>query len=332
MTYEIEAEEIPEEDIPRESARFLLRTYQRLDESLKQPMLRDERAVLGLARCYLFRVLMFVMCDKRYHPDKPAQIDAVRIFRPEGGLLPQYVGWLTEINLPLSALGNDLRILHISADVFFDCLQNVFDLREIRKCRTAFDILMQSLGTPDVQAGAANYQRRHKTMCRAVENWRENGGTVRDNAVESKVKAMENRLAELQAALEENTKSIDANTRTVANMDRRQKTFFSYLKPLQEKLAAFVQKAKKDPFAAVTVGEPRRSQLIAVIKYTFEHPIEYDSKTRDVFTLAHAVRAVWQKNHAAWERVPGGYETFDALKGACYGLQKKQNDPFRYRQ
>ena len=108
-------------------------------------------------------------------------------------------------------------------------------------------------------------------------------------------------------------------------------SFFSCLKPLQEKLAAFVQKAKKDPFAAVTVGEPRRSQLIAVIKYTFEHPIEYDSKTRDVFTLAHAVRAVWQKNHAAWEKVPGGYETLDALKGACYGLQKKQNDPFRYR-
>lgn len=79
-------------------------------------------------------------------------------------------------------------------------------------------------------------------------------------------------------------------------------------------------------------GEPRRSQLIAVIKYTFDHPIDHDSKSRDAFTLAHAVRAVWQKNHAAWERVPGGYETFDALKGACYGLQKKQNDPFRYKQ
>ena len=44
------------------------------------------------------------------------------------------------------------------------------------------------------------------------------------------------------------------------------------------------------------------------------------------------MRAVWQKNYAAWERVPGGYETLDALKGACYGLQKKQNDPFTYRQ
>ena len=82
--------------------------------------------------------------------------------------------------------------------------------------------------------------------------------------------------------------------------------------------------------AAVTVSDPRRSQLIEVIKYTVEHPIEYDSKTRDVFTLAHAVRAVWLKNHAAWEKVPGGYETFGALKGACYGLQKKDNDAFKY--
>lgn len=332
MTYEIEPEEIPEEDIPRESARFLLQTYQRLNEKLKQPMLRDERGVLGLARCYLFRVLTFVMCDRRYHPGESTQINACRIFRAEGGLLPQYVGWLTEINLPLATLGNDLRILHISADIFFDCLQNVFDLKEIRKCRMAFDILMQSLAAPDVRASAANYLRRHKTMSRAVENWRENGGTVRDDSVESKVKAMENRLTELQAALEENTKSVDANTRTVANMDRRQKRFFTFLAPVQQKIAAIFHRKDKDPYAAVTVPEPRRSQLIEVIDYTMTHPIVHDSKSRDEFTLSNAARAVWNLRHKTWESTEGGYETFGALKGACYGLQKKQNDPFWYRQ
>ena len=330
MTYEIEAEEIPEEDIPRESARFLLQTYHRLDATLKRPMLRDERGVLGLARCYLFRVLTFVLCDRRYHPGEPVQVDARGIFHAEGGLLPQYVGWLTEINLPLAALGDDLRILHISADVFFDCLQNVFDLKEIRKCRTAFDILMQSLGTSGVRAGATNYLRRHKTMCRAVENWRENGGAVRDNAVESAVKTMEQRLAELQAVLEENAKAVDANTRTVANMDRRQKSFFDRLKPAKEKIVALFRQAKEDPYAAVTVGEPRRSQLIEVIDYTMAHPIVHDGKSRDAFTLSNAVRAVWNMNHRKWETVKGGYETFEALKGACYGLQQKQNDPFRY--
>ena len=35
-------------------------------------------------------------------------------------------------------------------------------------------------------------------------------------------------------------------------------------------------------------------------------------------------------NNHKWEMVKGGYEMFDALKDACYGLQKKQNDPFHY--
>ena len=29
--------------------------------------------------------------------------------------------------------------------------------------------------------------------------------------------------------------------------------------------------------------------------------------------------------------VKGGYESFNQLKCACYGLQKKKDDPFRYR-
>ena len=88
----------------------------------------------------------------------------------------------------------------------------------------------------------------------------------------------------------------------------------------------------KDPYAAVTVPEPRRSQLIEVIDYTMTHPIVHDGKSRDEFTLSNAARAVWNLRHKTWESTEGGYETFGALKGACYGLQKKQNDPLRYRQ
>ena len=88
---------------------------------------------------------------------------------------------------------------------------------------------------------------------------------------------------------------------------------------------------RRNPYAAVTVPEPRRSQLIAVIDYTMTHPIVHDGKSRDEFTLSNAVRAVWNMNHRKWELVKGGYETFEALKSACYGLQKKSNDPFRYR-
>ena len=128
----------------------------------------------------------------------------------------------------------------------------------------------------------------------------------------------------------ENRGFVDANTRAIANMDRRQKKFFTFLAPVQQKLATIFHRKEKDPYAAVTVSEPRRSQLIEVIDYTMTHPIEYDSKTRDVFTLSNAARAVWNLNHRKWEPVKGGYETFEALKGACYGLQKKQNDPFHY--
>ena len=88
---------------------------------------------------------------------------------------------------------------------------------------------------------------------------------------------------------------------------------------------------RRNPYAAVTVPEPRRSQLIAVIDYSMTHPIVHDGKSRDEFTLSNAVRAVWNMNHRKWELVKGGYETFEALKSACYGLQKKSNDPFRYR-
>lgn len=338
----IRADDVPQDEVPTESFCFLMDTYRRLESLLNAPCPEapDEKsAAIGLirhfaqvmARLYLQRVLFFILIDRRYRTFDGYAFDAHALLGT--GRLPPVIVSLTGLTAVAAqrfpqaelsaAVANDLLTLQQSADFFFGTFDIIFDLKEIRKCQVGFNRMMQTLWSETSSAQAQNLIRRHKTLYRAVENWQANGGTSKGTAAEA-VKEMEKRLAALQEA-------VDANTRTVANMDRRQKSFFSCLKPLQEKLAAFVQKAKKDPFAAVTVGEPRRSQLIAVIKYTFEHPIEHDSKTRDVFTLAHAVRAVWQKNHAAWERVPGGYETFDALKGACYGLQKKQNDPFRYR-
>lgn len=100
--------------------------------------------------------------------------------------------------------------------------------------------------------------------------------------------------------------SVDANTRAIANMDRRQKKFFTFLAPVQQKLATIFHRKEKNPYAAVTVSEPRRSQLIEVIDYTMTHPIEYDSKTRDAFTLSNAARAVWNLRHKAWKSAKGG--------------------------
>ena len=338
----IRTDDIPQDEVPTESFCFLMDTYRRLESLLNAPCPEavDEKSAAiclirhfaqVMARLYLQRVLFFILIDRRYRTFGGYAFDAHALLGT--GRLPPVIVSLTGLTAVAAqrfpqtelsaAVANDLLTLQQSADFFFGTFDIIFDLKEIRKCQVGFNRMMQTLWSETSSAQAQNLIRRHKTLYRAIENWQTNGGTSKGTAAEA-VKEMEKRLAALQEA-------VDANTRTVANMDRRQKSFFSCLKPLQEKLAAFVQKAKKDPFAAVTVGEPRRSQLIAVIKYTFDHPIEHDCKTRDVFTLAHAVRAVWQKNHAAWEKVPGGYETLDALKGACYGLQKKQNDPFRYR-
>ena len=341
VTFTISADDVPEEALSHESFAFLVNTYRELKAKLNEPLAETSdrtsaavaalgRQALLLARRYLWRAMAFLM-DMRFHPDAKIRLDARGIVKYED-LLPTDFRDLVAMSVSArqllpsvpSAVANELRVLHLSADVFFELLETVFPLREIAKCRMGFSLVMQAIGTPAATGALANYERRHKTMYRAIANWRENGGTVTPAVTETAVKAIEAKIDEMRS-------SVEANTRAVANMDRRQKKFFTFLNPVQQKLAAIFHRKDKDPFAAVTVGEPRRSQLIAVIKYTFEHPIEHDSKTREAFTLAHAVRAVWLKNHAAWEKVPGGYETFDALKGACYGLQKKQNDPFRYR-
>ena len=342
VTFTMSVDDVPEEALSRESFAFLTSTYHDLKIKVSEPLAEApdrasaaaavlRRQTLILAMRYLWRTTTFLLTDRRFHPDANVKIDARSILKYEARLqldFQKLVALSVEARQLLpsvpSAIADELRMLHLSTDVFFELLETVFPLREIGKCRMGFSLVMQAIGTSAAVGALANYERRHKTMYRAIASWQENGGTIAPADMANAIKSMEAKFDGVKS-------SVDANTRAVANMDRRQKSFFSCLKPLQEKLAAFVQKAKKDPFATVTVGEPRRSQLIAVIKYTFDHPIEYDGKTRDVFTLAHAVRAVWQKNHAAWEVIPGGYETLDALKGACYGLQKKPNDPFRYR-
>ena len=338
----IRADDIPQDEVPTESFCFLMDTYRRLERQLNAPYPEapDEKsAAIGLirhfaqvmTRLYLQRVLFFILIDRRYRTFGGYAFDAHALLGT--GRLPSVIVSLTGLTAVATqrfpqaelsaAVANDLLTLQQSADFFFGTFDIIFDLREIRKCQVGFNRMMQTLWSETASAQAQNLIRRHKTFYRAVENWQANGGTTKDTAAEA-VKEMEKRLAELRS-------SVDANTRTVANMDRRQRSFFDRLKPAKEKIVALFRQAKQDPYAAVTVGEPRRSQLIAVIDYTMTHPIVHDGKSRDEFTLSNAARAVWNMNHRKWELVKGGYETFDALKGACYGLQKKPNDPFRYR-
>lgn len=331
---------VPEEALSHESFAFLVGTYHVLKAKLDEPLAENPdqasatAAILGrqtllIARRYLWRTIAFLM-DRKFHPDAEIRIDARGVLKYEADLPNDFrdlaamsVNASSLLPSVPSAIADELRILHLSSDVFFELLETVFPLREIAKCRMGFSLVMQAIGTPAAVGALANYERRHKTMYRAIANWQDNGGTVTPAAIGTAIKSMESMIDGVKS-------SVEANTRAVANMDRRQKKFFTFLAPVQQKIATIFRRKDADPFAAVTVSEPRRSQLIAVIKYTMEHPIVLDGRSRDRFTLSNAVRAVWNLNHRKWESVKGGYATFEALKGACYGLQGKPNDPFRY--
>ena len=340
VLFSMSVDNVPEEALSHESFAFLASTYHELKARLGEPLaeMPDQAsaaaAILGrqtllLARRYLWRTMAF-LTDRKFHPDEKIRIDARGVLKYEADLPNDFrdlaamsVNARPFLQSVPSAIADELRILHLSSDVFFELLEAVFPLREIAKCRMGFSLVMQAIGTPAAVGAIANYERRHKTMYRAIANWQENGGAITPAAMETAIKSME-------AMIDGVRSSIDANTRAVANMDRRQKKFFTFLGPVQQKIATIFHRAEKNPYAAVTVGEPRRSQLIAVIDYTATHPIVHDGKSRDAFTLSNAAHAVWNINRLKWEKVKGGYESFNQLKCACYGLQKKKDDPFRY--
>lgn len=181
-------------------------------------------------------------------------------------------------------------------------------------------------------------------MFRKIVEWQRNGGQL---SPEQMQRAVENgiRASGLTQKVEQLTDQTDRNTKVVANMDRRQKTLFDYLKktiggfiklfrpnapqPSRERVAAELNFSKR--YACLSrITEPHRSQIKAVIDHTAKHPIIYGAKTRDAYTLSNAVRDVWNANESKWSRISGVYETFEQLKAACYNLQQESDDPFTY--
>jgi len=358
--FSIGVDDYPEEDISLESVTYLTSTYHELRTTLAAPppavtdrreatAILMSRHALVIAKTYLMKIALFLAVDRRYHPGEAVRIDATNVLSAESFKLTDYLQTLAEslfvLNLSLfphaeeTLLANELRILQLSAAVFFDTLDSVFDLKSVGKCRIAFNRLMQSLGRRESIAAAANCTRRHKTMYREIVELGANGATPRQSAASPSGDRLEQQIAAFQNALE-------ANTRAVANMDRRQRVFLATLKktisgfvrlfrpsrplPTREQAAAALQE-KKDRYACLErYVEPHRSQLKAVIDYTVAHPIVHKGKTRDELTLSNAARVVWNRNNKSWTKIPGSFETFDQLKAACYNLQEKDDDPFRY--
>lgn len=368
LSFPFGPDEFPEEDIDRESVVFLTETDRMLRKVLstdipEAPTAETAAAIL-LSRCtltvaesYLWRTILFLSMDRRYHPDAKVRLDARALLSAEAYHLPNRLDVLARLFAMGDALfdggatnliaANELRILQLSANLFFDTFDSVFGLKAVRKCRVGFDQMMRTMGTKVAIDLVPNYLRRHKTMYREICAAQENGGVAGQSAAERTISELSAKVSELQEAVAANTSAVASSARAVANFDRRQKTFLEGLKkliggfvrlfrpsapvPTREQVAVAL-KQKQDRYACLDriTNAVHRSQLKEVIDYTLKHPIVHHGRTRDDFTLANAARAVWNTRHAIWEKVPGSFETFNQLKAACYNLQQAKDDPFAY--
>lgn len=315
------------------------------------------RALLYTTIQYSQRPIWFLLFDKRFNPANPVQIDATGAFdfsnseESDRQQLTELSKCAALCNIMLRPLrpnvtfARELESLHTAGIVFFNTAQILFPINEVAKCSMAFTLLLSHFGSTDGCDYVANFIRRRKTMFRKIVEWQRNGGQLSPAQMQ---RAVENgiRASGLTQKVEQLTDQTDRNTKVVANMDRRQKTLFDYLKktiggfiklfrpnapqPSRERVAAELNLS--DRYACLSrITEPHRSQIKAVIDHTVKHPIVHRQKKRDDYTLANAVREVWNANEAKWSHISGVYETFEQLKAACYNLQQKgDTDPFAY--
>ena len=366
IVFNLNMENFPEEAITYEGVQLLSETWKEIDTSVKRPFedVADgreavavilRRHILALAQSYLLRLALFLACDRMFHPEGDFQVDAYRVWGVDvDDLQTRYLMMILAADVLNAAysdlprngcIANELRLLQLAGGIFFDVCEEVFNVKPVARCRTGFNLLVQSVGTPSAHERVANYSRRHKTMYRSIVEWIANGGRVESKDIAHGVRNNE----ELQTLIDEvknNTRAIDDNTRAVANMDRRLRIFLDKVKKV---INAFLLPfrsgsqtssrgqvagalADADRYACLArTKEPHRSQLKAVIDYTWKNPIVHEGKRKGDFTLAAAVRAVWNTNRENWSKVEGTFDRFEDLKSACYNLRERDDDPFTYR-
>jgi len=320
------------------------------------------RVILNAAYGFVDALLFYLLADKRFHPERPMRIDASRVLGLGDSAASQEVNY-TRLNSLLGGLAlcnrvwqpvkpnalfvKQLDVLRESGNIFFCTLQSIFPLCAIGKCHMAFSMFMQNLGTCYDERLVANYVRRRKTMMREILEWQAHGGSV---ARDRPRRALDGQAAQISALTERVDAlraDVGAQGRTIANMDRRQKTLHGLIrKTLDRFVGLFAPRAGRPAPARETVAaqltppdryaclarttEPHRSQIKAVIDYTYKHPIVLKQRNRNEFSLSNAARAVWNENHWQWESCPGHFENFAQLKSACYSLQNRPDDPFHY--
>lgn len=351
----ISVDDYPEEDITQEGIRALLRLFHETRTAYARPLEKVEtreesmlvlmdRYILRLAKSYLLRTVWFLLGDEKYHSNARFQIDATRLLDFEAGEtmslwsdLPKLMFVVNWLNPPFKPLGEQCSLLEHSIQLFFDVFQSVFPLKEVGRCREAYNRLFAVLGEPEAINGYVdNIRRRHKTMYRAIVEFRRRGGIAAGDAAAERIKDLEAQVASMRDTLEK--------------VDRRQRDFLSAFKkkiggfvelfrpkanepvPAREEVArALLPEEAKDRYDCLkSISEPHRSQIKAVIDYTLTHPIVFEGKSKDDFTLSDAAEEVFRANEEKWDKIPGSFPTWQHLKSACYNLRKKDSDPFNY--
>ena len=192
LSFPFGPDEFPEEDIDRESVVFLTETDRMLRKVLSTDIPESptaetaaaillNRCTLTVAESYLWRTILFLSMDRRYHPDAKVRLDARALLSAEAYHLPNRLDVLARLFAMGDALfdggatnliaANELRILQLSANLFFDTFDSVFGLKAVRKCRVGFDQMMRRLFRPSTpvptreQVTAALKQKQDRYAC-----------------------------------------------------------------------------------------------------------------------------------------------------------------------
>jgi len=321
--------------------------------------------ILRVSLFFVEHILWYLLFDGRFHPDRVINVNAIGAFSFESTEqdLRQCFNAMTCFAVGCNLLfpdqqrnatfASEINLLHEAGDVFFDTLQSAFPIREVGKCRKAFTRLMINLGTDLACDDVENYIRRRKTLYREMVAFERNGGRsghetvdVKEAVQEACSAAVAVKMAEISAKIDAQEAALAENSRTIANMDRRQRTVLAFMKTTVSCCVQMFRPGRSSPsreevgevllpddrFACLkNINEPHSSQLRAVIRMTKDHPIERSEGKKCVFTLASAARAVWDRDHEKWEKIPGSFDTYEQLKAACYGLAKNsKTNPFYY--
>ncbi len=361
-TFELAVDNYPKEVISEASVRYLLKTHHLLGEMLNRvppekvtaeaaAIILVRRAILNIARKFLFRLIAFLMFDSRVTSNKSqVKINGDQVFdfgkdfplKFETMTLAAILCNVIFSELPInSTFAEELSILSNTIAVFFSTFDNIYDIKAIRKCRIGFEEYLQVFGTTDALAAAENCLRRLKTMYLEITKPKEEPKPAQQD--DDKLKAIEAQLAKLTDQVEKNTQSVEKNTYAVEKLDRHQTDFLAKLKQVLNAFVKLFRPGMKTPTRETLVGsladrykglerfkEPHRSQIKAVVDLTYERPIVREFKHKDDFTLAAAAKVVWDKNHEKWDKITGSFETYEQLKSSCYNLREKDYDPFHY--